>query len=98
MGRLNLERLMTFTDGSYLAISTECSKQGEFSCTVYSATETDDRTAFRVISNHFLSASTCLSAQEHAYCWALSFYPRAAEFMKKPPYLIWHGPQSSGIQ
>jgi Zn-finger nucleic acid-binding protein len=94
MGRLNLERLMTFADGSYLAISTEYSKQGEFSCTVYSALETDDRTAFRVISNHLLSAPTCLSAQEHAYSWALRLYPRAAETMKKPPYLIWHGPQS----
>ena len=98
MGRLNLERLMTFADGSYLAISTECSKEGEFSCTVYSALETDDRTAFRIIASHLFSAATCLSAQEHAYGWALRFYPRAAELMKKPPYLIWHGPQSTIVQ
>jgi hypothetical protein len=63
MGRLNLERLMTFSDGSYLTISTECSKHGEFSCTMYSAVETDDHTAFRIISNHLLSADTCMSAQ-----------------------------------
>ena len=98
MGRLNLERLMTFADGSFLAISTVCSKEGEFSCTVYSALETDNRTAFRVISNHLLLAPTCLSAQEQAYGWALRLSPQAAEFMKKPPYLIWHGPQSVGIQ
>lgn len=98
MGRLNLERLMTFTDGSFLAISTVCSKEGEFSCTVYSALETDDRTTFRAISNHLLLAPTCLSAQEQAYSWAVRLYAEAAEFMKKPPYLIWPGPQSVGIQ
>lgn len=98
MGRLNLERLMTFSDGSYLTISTECSKHGEFSCTMYNAVETDDHTAFRIISNHLLSADTCMSAQGQAYSWALSFYPRAAELMKKPPYLIWHGPQTAAVQ
>ncbi len=98
MGRLNLERLMTFADGSFLAISTTCSKEGEFSCTIYSALETDERTVYRIISNHLLLAPTCLSAQEQAYSWTLRLYPQATEFMKKPPYLIWHGPQSAGIQ
>ena len=97
MSRLNLEPLMTFPDGSYLVISTECSKEGEFSCALYSVLETDDRPAFRAITSH-LSGATCVSAQEHAYRYALSLYPRAAEMMKKPPYLIWHGPQSSGLQ
>jgi hypothetical protein len=92
MGRLNLEHLMTFADGSFLAISTACSKEGEFSCTVYSALETDDRMGFRAISNHLLLASTCMSAQEQAYYWTLRLYPQAAESMKKPPYLIWQGP------
>ena len=98
MTRLNLEPLMTFPDGSYLVISTECSKEGEFSCALYSVLETDDRTAFHAVSNQLLSASTCLTAQEHAYSCALSLYPRAAAVMKKPPYLVWHGPQSTGVQ
>ena len=98
MGRLNLEPLMTFPDGSYLVISTECSKDGEFSCVLYSVVETDDHTAFQAISNHLLSATTCLSAQEHAYSCAMSLYPRATSVMRKPPYLIWHGPQSTGVQ
>jgi hypothetical protein len=67
MSRLNLEPLMTFSDGSFLAISTECSKEGEFSCAVYSVLETGDHTAFRNITNHLVSASTCLTAQEQAY-------------------------------
>ncbi|HEY7533342.1 MAG TPA: hypothetical protein VH681_11255 [Nitrospiraceae bacterium] len=98
MPRLNVEPLMTFPDGSYLVISTECSKEGEFSCALYNVLETDDRTAFRTVSNQILSAPTCLTAQEYAYSCALSLYPRAAEKMKKPPYLIWPGPQSSGVQ
>jgi len=98
MARLNLEPLMTFPDGSYLVISTECSKEGEFSCALYSVVDTDDRAAFQVVSKYLSSASTCQGAQEHAYSYALRLYPRAVEIMKKPPYLIWHGPQSTGVQ
>ena len=95
MSRLNLEPLMTFSDGSYLAISTECSKEGEFSCAVYSVLETGDHTAFRNITNYLVSASTCLTAQEQAYSCAARLYPNAGESLKKPPYLIWHGPQGA---
>jgi hypothetical protein len=98
MSRLNLEQLMTFPDGSYLAISTECSKEGHFSCSVYNVVEMGDHTTFRNIANYHLSASTCLNAQEQAYSCALRLYPSVATLMKKPPYLIWHGPQLSGIQ
>jgi len=95
MSRTNLDPLMTFPDGSHLVISTQCSRDGDFSCALYSAVvEEDDRMAFQVISNH-LAASTCLSAQEHAYSYALRLYPSAAGMMKKPPYLIWSGPRSA---
>ena len=71
MSRINLDPLMTFPDGTHLVISTQCSKQGDFSCALYSAVvQEDDNAAFQVISNH-LSATTCLSAQEHAYSYAL---------------------------
>jgi hypothetical protein len=95
MSRINLDPLMTFPDGSHLVISTQCSRDGDFSCALYSAiVEKDDQAAFQVISNH-LAASTCLSAQEHAYSYALRLYPSAAGMMKKPPYLIWAGPRST---
>lgn len=95
MSRINLDLLMTFPDGSHLVISTQCSREGDFSCALYTATlAEDDRAAFQIISNH-LSASTCLGAQEHAYGYAVRMYPRAAELMKKPPYLIWPGPRSA---
>lgn len=98
MSRINLDKLMTFPDGSQLVISTQCSKEGDFSCALYSAVvEKDDSAAFQVISNH-LSASTCLSAQEQAYSYAVRLYPRAADSMKKPPYLIWSGPRTGLVQ
>jgi hypothetical protein len=95
MSRINLDPLLTFPDGSHLVISTQCSATGDFSCSLYSAVVgEDDRAAFQVISNHF-AASTCLSAQEHAYSYALRLYPSSAHTMKKPPYLIWPGPRSA---
>ena len=98
MSRINLDPLMTFPDGTHLVISTQCSKQGDFSCALYSAVvQEDDNAAFQIISNH-LSSSTCLSAQEHAYGYALRLYPRAAESIKKPPYLIWPGPRAGLVQ
>src|SRR4029079_5389251 len=96
MGRTNLDPIMTFPDGSHLLISTACSKEGNFSCALYMATiAADDQGAFRVVSNH-LAAATCLVAQEDAYSYAQRLYPRSAETMKKPPYLIWPGPAPTG--
>lgn len=96
MGRTNLDPIMTFPDGSHLLISTACSKEGNFSCALYMATiAADDQGAFRVVSNH-LAAATCLVAQEDAYSYAQRLYPRSAETMKKPPYLIWSGPGPTG--
>jgi len=95
MGRMNVEPLMTFSDGSYLAISTDCSKDGDFSCSVYNVVETGDHLDFRNIVSNLVSTTTCLSAQEQAYRYTLQLYPNAAVAMKKPPYLIWPGPQTS---
>lgn len=93
MSRTNLDPLMTFPDGSHLVISTQCSREGDFSCALYTAViAEDDGAAFLSVSNH-LSSPTCLGAQEHAYDYAIRHYPRAAELMKKPPYLIWSGPR-----
>jgi len=95
MSRINLDLLTTFPDGSHLVVSTQCLKEGDFSCILYSAVVAkDDGAAFKIVSSH-LEATTCLGAQEHAYNHAVRLFPRAAESMKKPPYLIWRGPQST---
>jgi hypothetical protein len=96
MSRTNLDPIMTFPDGSHLLISTAFSKDRNFSCALYMATiAADDRGTFRVISTH-LDAATCVVAQEDAYSYAQRLYPRSAETMKKPPYLIWPGPGPTG--
>jgi len=92
MGRTNVDPIFTFPDGSHLLVSTACSQEGSFSCALYLATiAADDRGAFRTISRH-VEAATCLMAQEDAYNHAQRLYPRAADTMKRPPYLIWPGP------
>jgi hypothetical protein len=94
MGRLNIDPLFTFPDGSHLVISTQCSKEGSFSCALYTLLiSANDRTVYQIVSSH-LQAETCLTAQTHAYQYAVQLYPRTVDTMKKPPYLIWHGPKN----
>ena len=94
MGRLNIDPLFTFPDGSHLVISTQYSKAGSFSCALYTVlSSSDDRTLYRIVSSH-LEAETCLGAQGYAYDHAIQLYPRTVDKMKKPPYLIWHGPKN----
>jgi hypothetical protein len=98
MSRLNLAPLLTFPDGSHLVISTQQSAGEEFSCALYSAVVgDDDRIAFKVVS-HDIAASSCMKAQESAYEYALRRFPNAGVILKKPPYMIWHGPRSSEVQ
>ncbi|ALA57196.1 hypothetical protein [Nitrospira moscoviensis] len=98
MSRINLDPLLTFPDGSHLVVSTQCLKEGDFSCALYRVlVKADDGAAFQIISNH-LAATTCLIAQEHAYSYALRLYPSAGAQLKKPPYLIWPGPRSTSLQ
>jgi hypothetical protein len=95
MSRLNMDPLITFQDGSHLVISTQCSKEGNFSCALYTVLlSADDGAAFRIVSTH-LEAETCMGAQAYAYEHAAQLYPRTSHMMKKPPYLIWHGPRNA---
>lgn len=97
MGRTNLDLLLTFPDGSHLVVSTQGSRDGEFSCALYTAKiGADDHADFQTISNH-LSAPTCQRAQAHAYDYAIRHFPHA-EALKKPPYLIWAGPNPAVSQ
>lgn len=92
MRRMNVEPLLTFHDGSYLVISTRCSKEGTFFCVLYTVLiPADERATYQMLSTH-TEEKTCLRAQAHAYEHAVHLYPRTAETMKRPPYLIWKGP------
>ena len=95
MGKMNVDPLTTFPDGSQLLVSTRSSREGRFSCELYVSSPGDkESVALRVVSNHY-EASTCLEAQEIAYSQAQRLYPGTADGMKKPPYLIWQGPVPS---
>ena len=95
MGRLNIDPLWAFPDGSQLLISTQNSYDGRFTCELYMARlGSEDRLDVRVLTGYFES-STCLEAQESAYRGACRLYPDSAVRMKKPPYLIWAGPPST---
>jgi hypothetical protein len=94
MAYMNMDPLFTFQDGSYLVISTQCSKEGTFSCALYTVlASAGDRRSYQMVSTH-LQAETCMSAQAYAYEHAVHLYPRSADQIRKPPYLIWHGPQT----
>lgn len=92
MGRLNIDPLVIFSDGSQLLVSTIYCGEGSFVCGLYMAcVGLEDRIDLQVVSN-LPEASTCLLAQESAYVHATRLYPGTADGMKKPPYLIWQGP------
>lgn len=95
MGKMNVDPLTTFSDGSQLLVSTRSSREGRFSCELYVSSPGEKESVnLRVVSNHY-EASTCLEAQGIAYSQAQRLYPGTADGMKKPPYLIWQGPVPS---
>jgi hypothetical protein len=97
MSALNLDPLLTFTDGSHLVVSTRWVKEGDFLCALFHVkASATDGTSFQIVSN-YLSGTACLNAQNDAYSRALRLYPEAGAEMKKPPYLIWPGPLSMNL-
>ncbi len=95
MARMNVDPLATFADGSHLLVSTQISKDGTVACELYVAQPDEaERLSLRAVSNQCV-AETCLAAQESAYHSATRLYPNEALTIKKPPYLIWHGPSTS---
>jgi hypothetical protein len=93
MAPMNIEPMTTFRDGSLLLLSTQYVGDANFRCELYvSTTGYKEQADLRMVSGYSVEASTCREAQERAYVYAVRLYPDAASQMKKPPYLIWHGP------
>ena len=93
MARLNLDPLIKFSDGSQLVVSTLPSGEGFFTCELFIARLTyDGRSEFDSVSGHMQRTSS-MEAQDLAYCSAQRLYPHITDGIKKPPYLIWSGPQ-----
>ncbi len=92
MGKMNVEPLITFSDGSQLLVSTHYSGEGSFTCELYLSVQRDKgKLDLRIVSDH-LEAPTCREAQDIAFRYARRQYPEKVNGMKEPPYLIWPGP------
>lgn len=92
MGKMNVEPMVTFTDGSQLLVSTQYSGAGSFTCELYlSVPCSKEKLDLRIVSDH-LEAPTCREAQDIAFRYAERRYPDNARGIKAPPYLIWPGP------
>jgi hypothetical protein len=92
VGKLNVDPLVTFDDGSELLVSTQFLGTAGFSCALYiSAPCERDKLDLRVVSVQ-LEARTCWEAHESVFLQARQLYPDPTVEIKRPPYLIWPGP------
>lgn len=94
MSKLNVEPMITFSDGSQLVVSTRHAGEGRFICELFilepRTAGTDDNPP-RSITNG-MEAPTCRQAQEVACGQARRLFSHHAQEIKEPPYLVWSGP------
>lgn len=94
MGRINVDPIITFSDGSQLLVSTQHTGEGRFSCELYLLNPSPNSNAgngLRPVSDR-LEAANCRQAQDIACTQARRLFPDNATTIKDPPYLIWPGP------
>ncbi|MBM4132287.1 MAG: hypothetical protein FJ245_00835 [Nitrospira sp.] len=92
MGKMNVEPIITFADGSQLLVSSQYSGAGSFTCELYLSVPCKmEKLDLRALSDH-LEAPTCREAQDIAFQYARRQFPDSANAMKEPPYLVWSGP------
>jgi hypothetical protein len=95
MGKMNVDPIITFGDGSQLLVSTQHSGEGRFTCELYMSNpgaSGPDGSGLRAVSGG-LEAATCLQAQDIACTQAKRLFPSTALTIKAPPYLVWSGPR-----
>lgn len=96
MGKINVDPIMTFSDGSQLLVSTQHAGEGRFTCDLYisnpaHAGKDGANDGLRPVSEG-LEAATCRQAQDYACSQARNLFPNNASAIKAPPYLVWSGP------
>ncbi|WP_447979372.1 hypothetical protein [Candidatus Nitrospira bockiana] len=95
MGGINVDPILTLADGSQLLVSTQYSGDEAFACELYLATRQTHRALELTLVSEHIEAATCREAQTAAYQCAQRLYPHTRHTIKRPPYLIWGGPQPS---
>ena len=94
MGKMNVDPLITFSDGSQLLVSTQHSGEGRFTCELFvfhPNQRNNEGGDLRSVSNR-LEAQTCNQAQINACFQARRLFPNNAPTIREPPYLVWPGP------
>lgn len=94
MGKMNVDPIITFSDGSQLLVSTNHSGEGRFTCELYlfnPRPSVKDGGDLRTVSGG-LEAPSCRQAQDYACSQARRLFPDDATTIKNPPYLVWPGP------
>ncbi len=88
LARLNLDRLLKFSDGSQFVLRTQAAREGYFPCELFIVgPKYDGREEFDSVSG-LMQRSSPMEAQDLAYDSAQRLYPTLREGTKKPPYLI----------
>ena len=91
---MNVDPIITFSDGMQLLVSTQYSREGGFACELYLSNPSPggrDAKNLRSVSGR-MEASTCRQAQDIACNQARRLYPEQNVTIKTPPYLVWSGP------
>jgi hypothetical protein len=94
MNKMNVDPMITFSDGSQLLVSTQYAGEGRFTCELYLSKPGRSGKGgwdLQTLSDR-LEAPTCRQAQDIACCQARRLYPNNAPTIKDPPYLVWAGP------
>jgi hypothetical protein len=94
MSKMNVEPMITFSDGSQLLVSTRYTGEGQFICELFLLDphpKSSDGKGLRAVTNG-MEAPTCRQAQDIACGQARRLFPDNAPRIKEPPYLVWSGP------
>jgi hypothetical protein len=94
MSKMNVEPLITFSNGSQLLVSTRYVGDGHFICELFmldAQSGAIDGKNLRAVTGG-MEAPTCRQAQDFACGQARRLFPDNAPKIKEPPYLVWTGP------
>ena len=89
---MNRDPVVVVRQGTELFVATQREGDDTFRCSIVESYAPEGEASnCRIVSEGF-EGGTCLQAQTDAYDYARRLYPTVADQMKKPPYLIWNGP------
>lgn len=92
MGNMNVELIITFTDGSPLLVRSHYSGAGSCTCELYLSVPCKNGKLDLRACRTTLKRPPCREAQDIVFHYARRQFPDSANAIKEPPYLIWPRP------